>query len=260
MLASCLSACGGTSTRNERNGGNESGGGGTAGVAAGTAAIAGTGGGGVGSPTIGGAAGSAGIGGSAGSAGACDICTDGVLTDFEVSAYNAHLQVAGVNEPAENHRVPTDPPRGDSLVAFHLSDEAELGGMNLGFHQHDAPFWALTATGPDLPYAAVRFWARRGIAGGPSLVFSVTGLEQELGNYQADLETGNPWLATRFPLADQWEQYVAFFRDLAPEGPGTVASTFDRGGQVLHFIVPEGEPLDVWIDDIELLCAEQTCE
>lgn len=183
-----------------------------------------------------------------------------MLDNFETMGSGAHLQVAGVNATG-GYGVPTDPPRGDSVLAFHLSVDGELGGMNLGYHDHFNPFWTRSATGPDRPYAGVSFWARRGSAAGTaSLVVAVTGLEQELGNYQADLEAGNPWLAARFPLADQWEQYVANFRDFAPEGPGTVASTWDEGGQVIHFIVPQGEPLDVWIDDIELTCVEDTCE
>jgi hypothetical protein len=181
------------------------------------------------------------------------------MSDFETAAgWPPALGVAGAFGDPMPYVVSLEPPRDASRFALHLDEPEELGGADLAFHQH-FPLWVPNANGLGEPHVGVRFWAKRGELGPTSLVVAITGLSQEQNDYVADLEAGRPWLVRRFALTTDWQRYFVLFRDFAAEGDGETAPPSDETGQVVHFIVPSGEPLDLWLDDIEIACAPGTC-
>jgi hypothetical protein len=258
MLALALAGCGGLSDQHDgRSGPGDAGEdagarGGSGGSAASGAAGTNAGGAGNGAGT--GGSGTAGTGGIAGACTSEQDCTFAPVNDFDESGWYPGLLIAGAVTDYSSYVVSLDPPRGESQSALHLDEPDELGGADLGFHMHQ-PLWVRDPDGLGGPYVGVRFLAKRGENGPTSLVVAITGLAQERTDYVSDLEAGRPWLARRFELTTEWQRYFALFRDFAPEGDGEAAPALDEDGQVVHFIVPRGEPLDVWLDDIEFACA-----
>ena len=257
LVVVVLAGCGGLSGARDGGNGSADGGsgtgasGGSAGYAAGGAAGTSTAGSGNESGTAGG-----------GMAGGCndESCVTSFLeiTDFDTPNWPPALLIAGSVEDGAPYVVSLEPPRDESRFALHLDEPEELGGADVTFHQH-FPMWAPAAEGLGGPYVGIRFWAKRGENGPDTVLVAITGLAQERSDYVTEREAGRPWLVAGFELTTTWRRHLALFRDFRAEGNGEPAPASDAGGQVLHFIVPKGEPIDVWLDDMELACAPGSC-
>jgi hypothetical protein len=268
LVVVVLAGCGGLSgARDDGNGSAD--GGSSNGARGGSAGSAGSGAESPGGSAAGGAggtitagSGNASGGAGGGMAGACndESCVTSFIeiTDFDTPGWPPALLIAGSVEDDEPYVVSLEPPRDESHFALHLDEPEELGGADVGFHQHFA-MWAPAAEGLGEPYVGIRFWAKRGENGPDTLLVAITGLAQERSDYVTDLEAGRPWLIAGFVLTTTWRRHFALFRDFRAGGDGEPAPASDAGGQVLHFIVPKGEPIDVWLDDIELACAGESC-
>jgi len=269
VLVVVLAGCGGLSDVREDGSGSADGGSG-ADVSGGSAGSAGSGAGSRGGSAASGAGGTnaAGSGSAAGmasggTAGACtgEDCASGFVTlrNFDESGWLPELLIAGSIENESSYVVALEPPRDQSRFALHLDDPEDLGGASLTFHMHQPAIWSSDANGLGMPYVGVRFWAKRGESGPTSVIVAITGLAQERSDYVDDLEASRPWLVRRFALTTDWRRYFALFRDFAPEEEGEPVPAADDGGQVLHWLVPRGESLDLWLDDLEFACAPGVC-
>jgi hypothetical protein len=89
-------------------------------------------------------------------------------------------------------------------------------------------------------YAGIAFWAR--LAGGEgNLVVAID--NRGGGGYLQN--NGSPLPSRMLTATEQWQQFLVPFDDFAFEPTAVVSIDFVAGG---------GEPFDLWIDDLALLC------
>jgi hypothetical protein len=146
----------------------------------------------------------------------------------------------------------TTPARTGSATAAHIDLAVSSAGADVYAHNH-YDF--------EQAYRGLRFWARRGPAGPQELVVSLAALSAG-SNYLDALAAGKVWKVRRIPLAQDWQQFRVNWTELAPEFSGDIQPAYsDQGGMgsAVHFIVEPNQPVDLWLDDVELVCAAGAC-
>jgi len=133
------------------------------------------------------------------------------------------------------------PPRGNSKKACHVNGSALDNGVDL---------WAQLNHPENRPvdlsaYAGIAFWAR---LDSPSGRFSVAfNAHKPDPSFGAVNSSPGPSLVRRLGGPD-WERLILLFDDFGPTLDSSAVASID-------FIVGgAGEPFDLWIDDLMLLC------
>lgn len=144
------------------------------------------------------------------------------------------------------------PPRGDSQKACHVSGDNLERGTDL-WVQLDHP----SNRPVDLSaYAGIAFWARLDSPSGRLIV----AINDQRGNsfFDAAVNTSPwPWRARQL-ASSEWERVVLLFDDFAPgvEPGNSAPRALDTSAVIsIDFVAGSGgEPFDLWIDDLMLLC------
>lgn len=143
------------------------------------------------------------------------------------------------------------PPRSDSKRARRAHGSGLANGTDLFAqlrHPSNAPV--------DLsPYVGLAFWARLTSASGRLIV--ALGQNSQ-GSLLPSKSTDPPIFAQSIAVSDQWERFILLFDDfregvIGPASSGRVPSA--AAVSTIDFVVGlNGEPFDLWIDDLALLC------
>ena len=132
-----------------------------------------------------------------------------------------------------------EPARGTSKKACHLSGSNLARGADL-WAQLDHPFGAPVDLGA---YAGISFWARLDSISSKLVV----AMNNRPGSeFYAASAGASPLPAVTMTVGSEWQHFVIPFEDLGINPTSVVSVDFVAGAG--------GEPFDVWIDDLALLC------
>ncbi len=142
------------------------------------------------------------------------------------------------------------PPRGDSMRARHLRGSGSSGGIDL-YAQLKHP----TNHPVDLsPYLGISFWAK---LSGPSRQLIVAFRDGSSANILTAQATDSHF-SQALSVSEQWERFILLFDDFHQgviSGTGSAVPFSADSVSDIDFVVGlSGEPFDLWIDDLALLC------
>jgi hypothetical protein len=174
---------------------------------------------------------------------ASPACTDWVVDDFDGGAgvemrwgYRDNPETDGAPF-AELLPVPT--PDGSTHALRAGFEFEEPTSIDVTTHVHSA-----------YPgeYAALKFRARAGSDSASKLVVAIT--DEAAGTYWEDSATGHTWNTMGLTLTPDWQELSLPLSDIVRDD----AHWSSVGSAVYHFVMPNTNGVDLWLDDVRLVC------